>query len=208
MTLPNPTVHVVDDDDSFRKSIVRLLRAAGYEVCEHASAAEFLLSRASRAHGCVVLDIRMPGLNGLELQKGLNDFDNAVPIIFLTGHGDIQMSVRAIKAGAVDFLTKPVKRDSLLSAVRNAISSDALNRVNYESLKLLRARFQKLTEREVSVFLLVVNGKLNKNIASELGISERTVKSHRANLMEKLQVTSLAGLIASAVQLNLPIQKN
>ncbi|TWU33664.1 Response regulator protein TmoT [Novipirellula aureliae] len=208
MTLPNPTVHVVDDDDSFRQSIVRLLRAAGYEVREHASAAEFLLSRASRAHGCVVLDIRMPGLNGLELQKGLNDFDNALPIVFLTGHGDIQMSVRAIKAGAVDFLTKPVKRDSLLSAVRNAISSDALNRVNDESLKLLRDRFGKLTEREVSVFLLVVDGKLNKNIASELGISERTVKSHRANLMEKLQVTSLAGLIASAVQLNLPIPKN
>ncbi|TWT94706.1 response regulator transcription factor [Stieleria varia] len=207
MTLTIPIVHVVDDDASFRKSLVRLLRAASYEVCEYASAAEFLLARVRCAPGCVVLDIHMPGLSGLDLQEGLSDFDDAHPIIFLTGHGDIPMSVRAMKAGAVDFLTKPVQRDSLLAAVRSAIARDTEKRMTRESQTLLRARFEKLTERELAVFTLVVAGKLNKNIASELGISERTVKSHRANVMAKLQVTSIAGLIASAVQLNFPISE-
>lgn len=208
MTPPNPTIHVVDDDASFRKSLVRLLRAVGYEVRDYASAAEFLLAHTESAPGCVVLDIRLPGLSGLDLQDGLSEFDNALPIIFLTGHGDIPTSVRAMKAGAVDFLTKPVQRDSLISAVGAAIANDAAKRATRENVALLRDRFKSLTDRELAVFSLVVAGKLNKNIASELGISERTVKAHRANLMAKLHVTSLAGLVASAVQLNIPIPKN
>ncbi|MCA9157875.1 MAG: response regulator transcription factor [Planctomycetales bacterium] len=202
MTLLTPIVHVVDDDASFRRSLLRLLRTAGYEVCEYASAAEFLLARAERSPGCVVLDVRMPGLDGLELQDGISNHIGSLPIIFLTGYGDIPTTVRAMKAGAVDFLTKPVERDPLLSAVSAAIAREAADRATRESQKLLRDRFEELTERERAVFALVVNGKLNKNIASELGISERTVKAHRAQVMSKLHVSSIAGLVAYAGQLN------
>jgi FixJ family two-component response regulator len=201
VTEPTPTIHVVDDDASLRKAVVRLLRAAGYEVCDYASAAEFLLARAESSPGCVVLDIRMPGLNGLELQEGINGRAGALPIIFLTGHGDIPMSVRAMKAGAVDFLTKPVQRDALLCAVRSALAQDAERRAIHDNLHTIRTRYESLTSRERDVFALVVAGKLNKNIATELAISERTVKMHRAQVMAKLHVTSVAALVRFAGQL-------
>jgi FixJ family two-component response regulator len=202
MTSPTPVVHVVDDDDSLRTAVTRLLRAAGYEVRGHCSAGEFLLARPGSTPGCVVLDVRMPGPSGLDVQTAFEQREDALPIIFLTGHGDIPMSVRAMKAGAVDFLTKPVQREALLSAVRTALARDAENRTARDRVGLLRSRFDGLTSRERAVFTLVVAGKLNKQIAAELGISERTVKAHRAQVMEKMQVASLADLVHVADQLS------
>jgi FixJ family two-component response regulator len=202
MTAPMAVVRVVDDDDSFRTALTRLLRAAGYEVRCHSSAGEFLLAQPGSTPGCVVLDVRMPGPSGLDLQKALEGRDDALPIIFLTGQGDIPMSVRAIKGGAVDFLVKPVQRAALLNAVQNALARDADNRAARDRLRALRARFETLTPREGAVLALVVAGKLNKQIAAELGTSERTVKAHRSQVMEKMQVTSLAELIHVAEQLH------
>ncbi len=201
-----PTIHVVDDDASLRKSVIRLLQAAGYNVLGYASAAEYLLfqrenSIQSNSPSCMVLDVRMPGLSGLDLQDGLRNREGSLPIVFLSGHGDIPMSVRAMKGGAVDFLTKPVERDALLAAVNSALAQDANNRVSHGNLSQLRARYESLSVREQKVFDLVVAGKLNKNIASELGISERTVKAHRAQVMAKLQVDSMAALVRFAYQI-------
>jgi RNA polymerase sigma factor (sigma-70 family) len=204
MTLPTPIIHVVDDDDSLRTAVTRLLRAAGYEARSYHSAGEFLLTRPADTPGCVVLDIRMPGPSGLDLQEAFGTLDHALPIIFLTGHGDIPMSVRAIKAGAVDFLTKPVQRQLLLNAVRNALARDGESREARERNGTLRARFETLTPRERAVFTLVAAGKANKQIATELDTSERTVKAHRAHVMEKLQVTSLAELVRVADRLQAP----
>ncbi len=201
MTPSTPLIHVVDDDDSLRTAVMRLLRAARYEVRGHSSAGEFLLARPRNTPGCVVLDVRMPGPSGLDLQAAFGELDDALPIIFLTGHGDIPMSVRAMKAGAVDFLTKPVQRDALLTAVRIALARDAQTRGARERLSGLRSRFESLTPRERDVFALVVAGKLNKLVAAELGTSERTVKAHRAQVMEKMQVASLAELVHVAEQL-------
>jgi FixJ family two-component response regulator len=201
MTPSTPLIHVVDDDDSLRTAVMRLLRAAGYEVRGHPSAGEFLLARPRNTPGCVVLDVRMPGPSGLDLQAAFGELDDALPLIFLTGHGDIPMSVRAMKAGAVDFLTKPVQRGALLTAVRIALARDAETREARERLSGLRSRFKRLTPRERDVFALVVAGKLNKLVAAELGTSERTVKAHRAQVMEKMQVTSLAELVHVAEQL-------
>jgi FixJ family two-component response regulator len=200
----NPTtsiVHVVDDDDSLRIAVMRLLRAAGHEVRGYPSAGEFLLAQPTNTPGCVVLDVHMPGPSGLYVQEAFSKREAALPIIFLTGHGDIAMSVRAMKAGAVDFLTKPVERKALLDAVRNALARDAANRLAREQEGILQARAESLTSRERAVFNLVVAGKLNKQIAGELGNSERTVKAHRAQVMEKLQVTSLADLVRVAEKL-------
>ena len=202
MTPPTPLIHVVDDDDSFRTAVMRLLRAAGYEVRGYPSAGEFLLTRAADAPGCVVLDVRMPGPSGPDLPEALGKRNDTLPILFLTGHGDIPMSVRAMKAGAVDFLTKPVERQALLNAVRNALARDEDNRKARERDGTLRARVEALTPRERTVFTLVVAGKANKQIAAELGISERTVKAHRARVMEKMQVASLAELVHVADQLH------
>lgn len=201
MMLPPPTIHVVDDDDSVRKAVTRLLRAAGYEVRSYASAGEFVLSWQTDAPGCIVLDVHMPGPSGLELQDAFSKRDNALPIIFLTGHGDIPMSVRAIRAGAVDFLTKPVQREALLSAIEAALARDAQQRSSRQRECALKASFESLTARERAVFGLVVSGKLNKQIAAELGMAERTVKAHRAQVMEKMHVASLAELIRAAEQL-------
>jgi FixJ family two-component response regulator len=201
MTAPIPVVHVVDDDESFRTAVTRLLRAAGYEVRCHSSAGEFLLAHPENTPGCVVLDIRMPGPSGLDLQTAFEGREDALPIIFLTGQGDIPSSVRAMKAGAVDFLVKPVQRAALLNAVQSALTRDADNRRARDRLRALRARFETLSPREGAVFALVVAGKLNKQIAAELGTSERTVKAHRSQVMEKMQVTSLAELIQVAEQL-------
>ena len=197
-----PIVHVVDDDDSVRTAVVRLLQAAGYEARGYASAGEFLLGRSDRnAPGCVVLDVRLPGPSGLDLQEALARLEVPLPIVFLTGHGDIPMSVRAMKAGAVDFLTKPVSREALLAAVRVAVARDADTRATREGLRGLRARYESLTPREREVFAGIVAGRLNKQIAAELGTAERTIKAHRAHVMEKMDVASVAELVRIAGQL-------
>ncbi|MGH8682680.1 MAG: response regulator transcription factor [Burkholderiales bacterium] len=202
MTDRSPIVHVVDDDDSVRTAVVRLLQAAGHEARGYASAGEFLLGRSDRdAPGCVVLDVRMPGPSGLDLQAALARLEVPLPIVFLTGHGDIPMSVRAMKAGAVDFLTKPVSREALLTAVQTALGRDAQTRAVRARVHGLRTRYEALTPREREVFAGVVAGKLNKQIAADLGTAERTVKAHRAQVMEKMQVTSVAELVHAAQQL-------
>jgi FixJ family two-component response regulator len=202
MTDRNPIVHVVDDDDSVRTAVVRLLQAAGHEARGYSSAGEFLLGRSDRdAPGCVVLDVRMPGPSGLDLQAALGRLAVPLPIVFLTGHGDIPMSVRAMKAGAIDFLTKPVSRDALLTAVETALGRDAQTRAARARVHGLRARYDTLTPREREVFAGVVAGKLNKQIAADLGTAERTVKAHRAQVMEKMQVASVAELVHAADQL-------
>ncbi len=198
MTQARTIVHVVDDDESLRTALMRLLRASGYEVRTYASAGHFLLNKPENAPGCVVLDVRMPGPSGFELQEAIAKLDESLPIIFLTGHGDIPMSVRAIKAGAVDFLTKPVRKETLLQAVRTALAGSAERRAQNELLYSLRSRHESLTQREREVFAQVVSGKLNKQIAGELGTCERTVKAHRARVMEKMQLTSVAELVHAA----------
>jgi FixJ family two-component response regulator len=204
MTPTSPIVHVVDDDDSVRTAVARLLRAAGFEVRVHASAGEFLLNRQSGIPGCVILDVCMPGPSGLDLQESFARSGEPISIVFLSGHGDIPTTVRAIKAGAVDFLTKPVAKKDLLSAVVSALARDEKNRADRTRLTDLAARYQSLTPREAEVFSRVTAGKLNKQIALELGIAERTVKAHRSIVMEKFNVESVAELSRIAEQLHTP----
>ena len=196
MSATTPIIHVVDDDESFRAAIVRLLRAAGYEARGYASAGDFLLEPPGPdAHGCLVLDVSMPGPSGLDLQEALNRSPLALPVIFLTGHADVPSSVRAMKAGAADFLTKPVERKALLAAVQNAIERDSRARAARNELAMLRARFNSLSARERQVFDAVVAGQLNKQIAATLDAAERTVKAHRARVMDKMAASSLADLV-------------
>ena len=180
------TIYIVDDDLSLRTALSRLLRAAGYGVQTYASAGEFLLAALVDAPACLLLDVAMPGPSGLDLQAALARSAQSLPIVFLTGNGDIPMSVRAMRAGAVDFLTKPVRRDDLLHAVETALARDAQRRAISEQQRTLRARYELLTAREREVFGLVVAGLLNKQVAAELGCSIRTVKIHRARAMEKI----------------------
>jgi FixJ family two-component response regulator len=203
MSSPAPVIHVVDDDESFRTAVARLVRAAGYEVRMYASAGDFLLQRHDDVPGCILLDVRMPGPTGLQLQEALAA-QQGLPVIFLSAHGDIAMTVRAMKAGAVDFLTKPVERKALLEAISQALNREVRARASREHLAALQARHGTLSSRERAVFERVVSGKPNKQIAAEIGTSERTVKAHRAQVMAKLQATSLPELVRFADELRAP----
>jgi FixJ family two-component response regulator len=203
MSSPQPIIHLVDDDPSFRKAVMRLLRAAKYEVRAYASANEFLDSSALDLPGCIVLDLSMPGPSGLDLQQSIASMNEPLPIIFLTGNGDISATVRAMKAGAVDFLTKPVEHASLLRAIQAALEQDDIARLSRARLRELQKRYQSLTPRERQVLAHVLSGKLNKQVAFDLGTTERTVKAHRGNLMQKLGMQSVAELARFAKDLGI-----
>ncbi len=198
MSQPPPIVFVVDDDPSVLKAVSRLLRAAGLDVVAFDSAREFLDHHDPAAHGCVVLDLAMPGFNGLELQQALAAKNASFPIIFLTGQADVPMSVRAMKQGAADFLTKPVDEGKLVSAIHAALSKDRVVRDVRKEVAEIRRRLATLTPREYEVFEHVVSGKLNKVTASELGTAEKTIKVHRSRVMDKMQAQSLAELVRIA----------
>jgi FixJ family two-component response regulator len=203
MTSAAPVVHVVDDDASFRTAVARLLRASGYRVALYESGDKFLEHPLDAEPGCILLDLRMEGVSGLDLQDRLSKLGHTLPIVFLTGHGDIPASVRAIKAGAEDFLSKPVSKEPLLDAVERALERHGKVREDRERVAALRALVATLTPRESEVFALVVRGKLNKQAAHELGTSERTIKAHRHSIMQKLRVQSLAELVLIAERLGI-----
>ena len=191
-----PVIHIVDDDESFRTAISRLLKFSGYEVEDYDSAACFLAGLADAKPGCILLDVQMPALGGLQLQEKLAKLSRSWPIIFMTGHGDIPTTVRAIKAGAEDFLTKPVSRQILLEAIECALVRYAATQQGQDQLSSLKSLISTLTLREGEVFALMVRGKLNKQIAYQLGTSERTIKAHRHMVMHKLQVQSFAEAVS------------
>jgi FixJ family two-component response regulator len=201
--MPPATVFIVDDDASILKAVSRLLRAGGYVVQTFASAADFLAALTPEAAGCVVVDLRMPGQSGRDLQSVLATGDNPMPVIFLTGHGDIPTGVHAMRDGAVDFLTKPVKKENLFAAIERALARDAGEREQRARTRDLRDRFDQMTPREREVLAHVIGGKLNKQIAFDLGTSERTIKAHRASIMEKLDVHSVAELVRLTEQLGI-----
>jgi FixJ family two-component response regulator len=196
MNNPEPTIFVVDDDPSVGKGLGRLLRSMGYQVETFGSAEEFL-QNASDCSGpaCLVLDVKMPGLNGLDLQDQLKQMEYAMPIVFITGHGDIPMSVKAMKTGAIDFLTKPFDERDFLKAVQEALKKDIANRIAMNEKQSILQRVQSLTSREYEILTYVLTGMLNKQIAYDLDISEKTVKVHRGRVMEKLGVDSVAELV-------------
>jgi FixJ family two-component response regulator len=195
-------VFVVDDDPSMRATLSDVMRSVGLEVQTFKSAQEFLRSELPDAPGCLVLDVRLPGQSGLDFQRTLADAGIELPVVFITGHGDVPMSVRAMKAGAVDFLIKPFRDQDLLDAVHVAINRDRVRRQDATRLVDLRERFQSLTQRERDVMALVVLGRLNKQIAAELGVAEVTVKAHRSQTMHKMGANSLAELVRIADQLS------
>jgi FixJ family two-component response regulator len=203
----DPIVFVIDDDRMIRDGLQSLIRSVGLRVETFASAQEFLGAKRPDTPACLVLDVRMPGLSGLDLQLKLRDDGIPIPIIFITGHGDIPMSVRAMKEGAHEFLTKPVRGQDLLDAVQKALASDRALRQERREAHEIRARFESLTPREKQVLELVVEGLLNKQIADRLGMSELTVKTHRAHLMEKTQAESLAHLVRMAEKLKTATRK-
>jgi FixJ family two-component response regulator len=198
MTRVAPMVFVVDDDPSVRKSLTRLIGAAGHAVEAFPSAREFLAREPHPGPCCLVLDVRMPGLTGLDLQEALASAGRRMSIVFVTGHGNISMSVRAMKGGAVDFLTKPPDVQDLLAAVQRALAKDLRDRAAEARLVSIQERVKTLTPRETEVFALVVTGMLNKQIAAELGVREKTIKVHRARVMEKMRAGSVAELVRLA----------
>jgi FixJ family two-component response regulator len=203
MNLESNTVYIVDDDASFLTSVTRLLRAAGYSVQAFDSAKRFLDQLAPGMSGCVLADLHMPGLNGLELQAALAKSSNPMPVVFMSGQGDIPSTVQAMRRGAEDFLTKLAPKDKLLDAVRRALERGMQERKSRQHLQELRGRFAALTARELEVLEHVVLGKMNKEIADDLGINERTVKLHRTNLTRTLQVQSVAELTRLVVEAGL-----
>ena len=192
------TVFVIDDDPSVRKALSRLVRSVGLDVEEYATAQDFLRCDPPDSPSCMVLDVRMPGLSGLDLQEELNRRGWGVPIVFITGHGDVPMSVRAMKGGAVDFLEKPFHDQHLLDAITNAIASGRQAIADSADRQAIQRRADRLTPREREVLALVVTGMLNKQIAAELGVDEKTIKVHRARAMEKMEAGSLAELVRLA----------
>jgi FixJ family two-component response regulator len=203
MTTASPTVHVIDDDPAWRTSVKRLLSVHGYPVAVHQSAAEFLAAAASQQPGCILLDVRMPGVDGLELQDRLSQMRDALPIVFVTAYGDVPATVQAIKLGAEDFLIKTAPHGVLLDAIERAIARDREARSRRAGENEALARYNSLTAREKETFALVVTGKRNKQVAYELRTSERTVKFHRRNVMLKLGVASFAALVSFADRLDI-----
>ena len=203
MVEDNPIVFIVDDDDSVRKSLARLITSVGLKVETFSSANAFLKRDAYDGPACLVLDIRMPGLSGLELQTELAKAERTLSIVFITSHGNITMSVQAIKAGAVDFLEKPFEEQDLLDAVHLAIQKDRATKEKLAELREIQERVESLTPREGEVFALVVTGMLNKQIAFEMGIGEKTIKVHRARVMQKMQAESFADLVRLAEKLGI-----
>jgi FixJ family two-component response regulator len=199
-----PIVFVVDDDPSVRRAIKRLIGSVGLQAEVFASTQEFLRSKPPDAPSCLVLDIRLPGISGLDFQRELAAADTFIPIIFITAHGDIPMTVRAMKAGAVEFLTKPFRDQDLLDAIHVALEQDRARRQEEAKIATLRKRLQSLTPREREVLPLVVSGLLNKQIAGEIGTSETTVKVHRSQLMRKMGADSLAELVRLAERVGIP----
>jgi FixJ family two-component response regulator len=195
-----PTIFVVDDDSAVRDALKLLLRSVGHAVETYASAQEFLDAYSEDRPGCLVLDIRMPGMSGLELQQRLNEKHSILPIIFITGHGDVPMAVEAMQAGAVDFIQKPFRDQDLIDRINQALEKDSSNRAALGERNDIRRRLETLTPREREVLDLVVHGKANKVIAGDLKLSQRTVEIHRARVMEKMQASSLAHLVRMVLE--------
>lgn len=203
----NPTVLIIDDDPSVRTSVVRLMRSVGLEVRAYGSISEFLESDMPDAPTCLVLDIRMPDKSGLDLQRELKAAESDLPIIFITGHGDIPMSVQAMKGGAIEFLTKPFRDQELLDAIQLGLAHDRVRREGQKALSALKERFEGLTPREREIMIEVARGRLSKQIAGDIGIAEATVKVHRSRLMQKMRARSLPELGRMADRLKLVQEK-
>ena len=200
-------VAIVDDDHSVQRGLRRLIRSAGWKATTFASAQEFLARTRTESPNCVLLDLQMPGLSGLDLQKRMAEVGMEIPIVFLTGHGDIPASVRAMKAGAVQFLTKPVDEEALLQAIEEAVERDRRTRQQHVDMSELRGRYESLSAREQEVMQQVISGMLNKQIAAELKITEDTVKFHRGHIMQKMRADSFADLVRMAENLAIPSDK-
>ena len=204
----DPLVSVIDDDPALRESVGRLLRSVGVDARLFASVPDFLNSDRPNGPTCLILDIRLPGRSGLDFQRELAAADIQIPIIFITGHGDVAMSVQAMKGGAIEFLTKPFRDQDLIDAIQFGLARDRARRENEKALYALRARLESLTLREREIMIHIAQGRLNKQIAADIGISEATVKVHRSNLMRKMQITSTAQLCRIADKLKLPPERS